>query len=104
MKTLIAEDDASSRVFLHLFLSRYGECDIAVNGKQAVEIIRAARDEHEKYDLICMDLRMPEMDGQEAMREIRAQEAVAGKSSSRRASRRSRMSTQRSRASATLIC
>lgn len=78
MKTLIAEDDASSRILLHGFLSRYGECDIAINGKQAVQVVRAAREDHKKYDLVCMDLRMPEMDGQEAMREIRKQEAIAG--------------------------
>ena len=40
MKTLIVEDDFTSRLFLQTFLSRYGECHIAVNGKEAVEAFR----------------------------------------------------------------
>lgn len=36
MKTLIVEDDFTSRLFLQTFLARYGKCHIAVNGKQAV--------------------------------------------------------------------
>jgi two-component system chemotaxis response regulator CheY len=63
---------------LQTFLSRYGECDIAVDGQEAVNAVRLARQNHQSYDLVCMDLRMPEMDGQEAIREIRKQEAVAG--------------------------
>ena len=46
-----------------------------MDGKEAVEEARRARDNRESYDLICMDLRMPHMDGQEAIREIRKHEA-----------------------------
>jgi two-component system chemotaxis response regulator CheY len=75
MRSLVAEDDATSRVVLQKFLSRYGECDIAVNGKDAVQAVKKARSERRGYDLVCMDLHMPVMDGQEAIREIRTQEA-----------------------------
>jgi two-component system, chemotaxis family, chemotaxis protein CheY len=78
MKSLVAEDDATNRKLLQTFLSRYGGCDIALDGKQAVNAVRLARKNHQSYDLVCMDLRMPEMDGQEAIREIRKQEATAG--------------------------
>ncbi len=78
MKSLVAEDDATNRKLLQTYLSRYGGCDIAVDGKEAVSAVRRARENHQSYDLVCMDLRMPEMDGQEAIREIRKQEAVAG--------------------------
>ena len=78
MKSLVAEDDATNRKLLQTFLSRYGECDIAEDGKQAVSQVRHAREEQQSYDLVCMDLRMPQMDGQEAIREIRKQEANAG--------------------------
>ena len=78
MKSLVAEDDATNRRLLQTFLSKYGGCDIAVDGKEAVSAVRRARENHQSYDLVCMDLRMPEMDGQEAIREIRRQEAIAG--------------------------
>jgi two-component system chemotaxis response regulator CheY len=78
MKTLIVEDDFTSRLFLQTVLSRYGECHVAVNGKEAVEAFRAAGETNQRYDLICMDIMMPEMDGQAAMRAIRELEAAAG--------------------------
>jgi len=77
MKSLVAEDDATNRKLLQTFLSRYGVCGIAVDGKEAVNEVRAARQNRQSYDLVCMDLRMPLMDGQEAIREIRKQEAVS---------------------------
>jgi two-component system chemotaxis response regulator CheY len=78
MKTLIVEDNFPSRVLLQTFLSRYGECHIAVNGKEAVEAFRLAIDNGSPYDLICMDILMPEMDGKEAVRQVRAQEQERG--------------------------
>ena len=78
MKSLVAEDDATNRKLLKTFLSRYGDCDVAIDGKEAVTAVRVARQNHASYDLVCMDLRMPQMDGQEAIREIRKQEAAAG--------------------------
>jgi two-component system chemotaxis response regulator CheY len=76
MKSLVAEDDATNRKLLQTFLSRYGTCDTALDGKQAVEAVRVARQNRQSYDLVCMDLRMPVMDGQEAIREIRKQEVA----------------------------
>src|SRR6266568_8338508 len=78
MKTLIVEDDYPSRFFLQNFLSRYGECDIAVNGKEALDAFRKAGDNGEPYNLICMDIMMPEMDGQEAVTQVRALEKASG--------------------------
>jgi two-component system chemotaxis response regulator CheY len=78
IKSLVAEDDATSRTLLQTFLARYGECDIVPDGKAAVEAARAARNNKQSYDLICLDLRMPIMDGQEALREIRKHEAMTG--------------------------
>jgi two-component system chemotaxis response regulator CheY len=78
MKSLVAEDDASSQTLLKKFLSRYGACEIAADGGKAVEMAGVAMRNCMAYDLICMDLRMPVMNGDEAMREIRKQEAAAG--------------------------
>jgi len=78
MRTLIVEDDSISRRVLESSLSPYGECQIAVNGKQAIEAFSAARKEGQRFDLICMDIMMPEMDGQEALKHIRSLEENAG--------------------------
>ncbi len=78
MRTLIVEDDFSSRLLLQTFLSRYGECHVAINGNEALQAFRLACRGKEKYDLICMDIMMPEMDGQTAVRRIRELEVSEG--------------------------
>lgn len=78
MHILIAEDDNTSRVLLESFLSKYGNCDIASNGREAVEAVARARRRRRGYDLIVMDLRMPVMGGLEAIQEIRKAEAAEG--------------------------
>lgn len=78
MKVLIVEDDFTSRKLLQSILSPYGDCDVAVNGVEAVEAFQASLDAKEPYDLICMDIMMPEMDGQEALRKIRSIEKENG--------------------------
>ncbi len=78
MKTLIAEDDFTARLTLHRFLSRFGECDIAVSGKEAVGAFRMAFESGSGYDLVCMDILLPEMDGREAVKQIRSVEQERG--------------------------
>jgi len=78
MHTLIVEDDFTSRLLLQTLLSRYGECHLAVNGREAVDAFRRALESGQPYDLICMDIMMPEMDGQAAVKEIRACEEARG--------------------------
>jgi two-component system chemotaxis response regulator CheY len=48
MKTLIVEDDFTSRLFLQKILSPYGECHIAVNGNEAVQAFQMATDNQVK--------------------------------------------------------
>lgn len=78
MRTLVVEDDFTSRLILQSVLSKYGECHVAVNGKEAVAAVNAARESGQNYNLICMDILMPEMDGQAAVRAIRALEEAEG--------------------------
>ncbi len=78
MKTLIVDDDFTCRLLLQKMLDRYGECHIAANGREAVEAVRAAILTGKTYDLICLDIMMPEMDGQAALKEIRRMEKHAG--------------------------
>lgn len=78
MRILIVEDDLLGRIILRKLLSSRGECDMAVNGREAVEAFRMAWDEFKPYDLICMDILMPEMDGVEALKAIRGFEEERG--------------------------
>jgi len=78
LRILLAEDDFACRLLLQTFLSRYGECHVAVNGREAVEVFRISVEQEQPYDMICMDIMMPEMDGREAVRRIRAIEEDHG--------------------------
>jgi len=72
MRALIAEDEFLGRKVLSAFLATLFEVDVAVNGKEAVEAYQLALDEGKPYDLLLMDIMMPEMDGIQALTKIRA--------------------------------
>jgi two-component system, chemotaxis family, chemotaxis protein CheY len=74
MKVLVVEDDFTSRLLLQKLLAPYGECHIAVNGKEAVAAFGGALEAGQPYDLVCLDIMMPEKDGHEALREMRGLE------------------------------
>jgi len=78
MRSLIAEDDFTSRKLLQKILSEFGESDVAVNGKEAVEAFNDALDGGQPYDLICLEIMMPEMDGQEVLKRVRQREKESG--------------------------
>ena len=71
MKILLAEDDFVTRKFMLNFLSKYGECDVAVDGMEAVDAFTLALEDGEPYDLVCLDIMMPVMDGYQSLAEIR---------------------------------
>jgi two-component system chemotaxis response regulator CheY len=78
MRSLIVEDDPTSAIIMKDILATYGHCDMAVNGKEAVATFSHALEQGEPYDLICMDIMMPELSGQKALRLIRETEEKAG--------------------------
>ena len=53
------------------FLSKYGECDVTVDGMEAVDAFMMALEDEEPYDLVCLDIMMPVMDGYQALVAIR---------------------------------
>ena len=74
MRILIAEDDRLSRVFLKKFLSSYGTCDVAVDGMEALDAFMEAVKQKEPYDLLCLDIMMPRVDGLKVLKAIRVLE------------------------------
>jgi two-component system, chemotaxis family, chemotaxis protein CheY len=78
MKTLIVEDDATSRFLMQEFLKGFGPAHIAVEGQEALEAVSAALVIGHHYDLICLDIMMPGMDGQQVLRKIRKMEEERG--------------------------
>ena len=71
MRILIAEDDFASRKVLLKFLSVYGDCDVTVDGMEAIDAYMMALEEDNPYDLVCLDVMMPIMDGYQALKNIR---------------------------------
>lgn len=78
MNILIVEDDFVSRKFMVKFLSKYGDCQTAEDGETAVEMYKQALDNRKPYDLVCMDIVMPKMDGYETVALIREYEKEQG--------------------------
>ena len=72
MRILIVEDDFASRKFMMNFMSAYGDCDGTVDGMEAVEAYMMALEDEQPYDLICLDVMMPVMDGLDMVKAIKA--------------------------------
>ncbi len=78
MKVLVAEDDVASGKFLSKLLSRYGEVVLTTDGIQAVDAFVQAATEKSFYDLVCLDIMMPKIDGYKALASIRDAERKLG--------------------------
>ena len=75
---LVADDMEINRRLMFSLLQRRGEVDFANDGVQTVSAWKKSVIEGKPYDLILLDIMMPEMDGQQALSEIRGQEAAMG--------------------------
>ena len=78
MKILIVEDDFASRKFMMDYMSKHGECDGTVDGGEAIEAYTMSLEDEEPYDLICLDIMMPAMDGYQVLKIIREMEKDKG--------------------------
>jgi two-component system chemotaxis response regulator CheY len=79
MKTLVVDDELTTRIALLEMLSQYGEVASCVDGSEAVLAHKRALECGSPYDLICMDIFMSNMSGLEAMKLIRQEEQIHGR-------------------------
>lgn len=84
-KILIVEDDMVSRKFLSKIMAEYGECDLVVDGLEAIDAYLMAIKDGEPYDLICLDIMMPKVDGVKVLKAIRDLEKQSGMDKTQRA-------------------
>ena len=71
MRILVIEDDSISRKIMKSAFLDYGECDLTVDGIEGLEAYLIAVKEESPYDLICIDIMMPKLDGIKVLKSIR---------------------------------
>jgi len=74
MRCLIVEDNDFAREMLVYFLADQAEIVQAVNGREAVQQFQQALERNAPFDLVMLDIVMPEMDGQQALKLLREAE------------------------------
>ncbi|MBF0368390.1 MAG: response regulator [Magnetococcales bacterium] len=74
MKALIVDDQIDNRKLLRDILESHATCDLVSNGLEAVKTFEMELTGGEPYDLVLLDIMMPVMDGQEALKQMRAVE------------------------------
>jgi CheY-like chemotaxis protein len=79
LRILVAEDSPTNQLIAKSSLSKAGHAiTLAANGVEAVKHFQASRDNAQPFDLVLMDVAMPEMDGLDATRTIREKEKSLG--------------------------
>ncbi len=71
MKSLIIEDTAVIYRIVNHILKEFGESHIAENGLEGIKKVKMAIDAGENYDLICLDIMLPEINGLDVLANIR---------------------------------
>lgn len=70
-KILIVEDDYISQILLKKILTEHGQCDIVNDGLKAIEAVVEASKSNDPYDLICLDIMIPKLDGVRVLKAVR---------------------------------
>jgi two-component system, chemotaxis family, chemotaxis protein CheY len=78
MRTLVVDDDKICRSVLQQTLQPYGAVSYAVDGVSAVAEVARSLSENKPYDLITLDIMMPDLDGKLTLKLIRKLEELFG--------------------------
>lgn len=79
MKALIVEDVTACQKILERYLQDYFDCDVVKNGTDGLNAFIEAIKQNKVYDVIFMDIMMPEINGIELLKKIRKMEIGADK-------------------------
>ena len=71
MRVLVVDDELVSRKKMEKIMDTFSECVAADSGEAALKAFEAAIEKGEPFDLITLDISMPQMDGTEVLYEIR---------------------------------
>lgn len=71
MKSLVVDDEFVPRMVLQRILQAHGPCDAATTTAEAMAAVRHAIEQKNPYQLICLDIEMPDGSGQDVLKDIR---------------------------------
>lgn len=78
LRFLIVDDDVLTGRLIKNVVSEFGSCDQKSTGKDAVDSFKHAYNEGNPYDLVFLDILMPDMNGQMVLKTMREYEAELG--------------------------
>ncbi|MCB2182375.1 MAG: response regulator [Desulfobulbaceae bacterium] len=78
MKSLIVEDDFVSGQIVYDILISISRCDLATTGSEAICAFDHAWEKNDPYNLICLDIMLPDFNGYQVLDKIRNQESEKG--------------------------
>jgi len=78
LRILVLEDDASTCRLMQIFLDPIGECRILSGGRAALDAFQSALDQGKPFDLLLLDIMVPEINGIEVLRKVRTMEQSRG--------------------------
>ncbi len=78
MKILVVEDEIVSRKKMMKIINDFGSCEGVQDGKTALSMVKTALEEWKPYDLITLDVSMPDISGIEVLTTIREMEKEQG--------------------------
>lgn len=74
MHILVVDDEMVSRIKMETLMQTFGKCSAAENGQQAIECYQSALNEGAAYEVVMLDIDMPDMQGTEVLKKIREME------------------------------